>query len=70
MRYLCFTPEIGLWYSSSFVLSPYDYSDVDFVGYHLDHISTSLRVNSLALLSLPQRLSISLLLVVAHNCFG
>jgi hypothetical protein len=34
MRYLCFTPEFGLWYSS-FVLSSYGYSDANFVGVSL-----------------------------------
>jgi hypothetical protein len=41
MRYLCFTPEFGLWYSPSYVLSLCGYSDADFVGYHLDRKSTS-----------------------------
>jgi hypothetical protein len=31
MRYMCFNPEFGLWYSSSSVLSLCGYSDVDFV---------------------------------------
>jgi hypothetical protein len=41
MRYLCVTPEVVLWYSSSFVLSLCGYSGVDFAGCHLDHKSTS-----------------------------
>jgi hypothetical protein len=41
MRYLHFTPEFGLWYSSSFVLYFCSYSDADFVGCHLERKSTS-----------------------------
>jgi hypothetical protein len=41
MRYLCFTPEFGLWYSSSFVLSLCGYSYADFAGYCLQCKSTS-----------------------------
>jgi hypothetical protein len=41
MRYLHFTPEFGLWYSSSLTLSLCGYSDADFVGCHLDRKSTS-----------------------------
>jgi hypothetical protein len=41
MRYLRFTPEFGLWYSSSSVLSLCGYSDADFVGCHLERKSTS-----------------------------
>jgi hypothetical protein len=41
MRYLSFTPEFGLWYSSSSVLSLYGYSDADFAGCLLEHKSTS-----------------------------
>jgi hypothetical protein len=40
MRYLRFTPEFGLWYSSSSILSLCGYSDVDLVGCRLDHKST------------------------------
>jgi hypothetical protein len=77
MRYLRFTPDIH------FVMSLCDYSDADFVGYRLEHNSTSgtcqffgtllvpdLHTNSLVLLSLPQRLSMSLLLTVAQSCYG
>jgi hypothetical protein len=32
MRYMLFTPEFGMWYSSSNVLSLCGYSDADFVG--------------------------------------
>jgi hypothetical protein len=77
MRYTRFTPEFGLWYSSS-VLSLCGYSDADFVGCPLQSKSTSrtcefwgglhwfpsLRANNLVLPSLPQRLSMSLPLVV------
>jgi hypothetical protein len=41
MRYLRFTPEFGLWYSSSSVLSLCCYSDADFVGCLLERKSTS-----------------------------
>jgi len=41
MRYLCFTPEFSLWYSSSLTLSLCCYSDADFAGCRLDHKSTS-----------------------------
>jgi hypothetical protein len=40
MRYLCFTLEFGLWYSSSFVLSLCGYLDADVMGCHLDYKST------------------------------
>jgi hypothetical protein len=32
MRYLHFTPEFGLWYSSSSIISLCSYSDADFAG--------------------------------------
>lgn len=41
MRYLCFTPEFGLWYSSSSILSLCGYSNADFVGCLLERKSTS-----------------------------
>jgi hypothetical protein len=41
MGYLRFTPEFGLWYSSSFVVSLCSYSDADFVGCRLECKSTS-----------------------------
>jgi hypothetical protein len=41
MRYLCFTLEFGLWYSSSSVISLCGYLDVDFVGCRLGQKSTS-----------------------------
>jgi hypothetical protein len=41
MRYLSFTPEFGLWYSSSYVLSLCSYSDADFAGCLLERKSTS-----------------------------
>ena len=41
MRYLRFTPEFGLWYSTSSSLSLCGYSNADFVGYRLDRKSTS-----------------------------
>jgi hypothetical protein len=41
MRYLRFTPEFGLWYSSSSVLSLCGYSDADFAGCRLERKSTS-----------------------------
>jgi hypothetical protein len=40
-RYLRFTPEFGLWYSSSSVLSLCGYSDADFAGCLLERKSTS-----------------------------
>jgi hypothetical protein len=40
MRYLRFTPEFGLWYSSSSVLSLCGYSDADFAGCLLERKST------------------------------
>ena len=36
MRYLRFTPEFGLWYSSSSALSLCGYSDADFAGCRVD----------------------------------
>jgi hypothetical protein len=41
MRYLRFTPELGLWYSFSSVPSLCGYSDVDFAGCRLERKSTS-----------------------------
>jgi hypothetical protein len=41
MRYLRFTPEFGLWYSSSSVLSLCGYSNADFAGCLLERKSTS-----------------------------
>jgi hypothetical protein len=41
MRYLRFTPEFGLWYSSSSVLSLCGYSNANFVGCLLERKSTS-----------------------------
>ena len=41
MRYLHFTPEFGLWYSTSSSLSLCGYSDADFAGCRLDRKSTS-----------------------------
>ena len=41
MRYLRFTPEFGLWYSASSMLSLCGYSDADFAGCRLDRKSTS-----------------------------
>jgi hypothetical protein len=41
MRYLRFTPEFGLWYSSLSVLSLCGYSDADFAGYRLERKSSS-----------------------------
>jgi hypothetical protein len=41
MRFQRFTPEFGLWYSSSTVLSLCGYLDVDFAGCRLDRKSTS-----------------------------
>jgi len=41
MRYLHFTPEFGLWYSSSSVLSLCGYSDADFASCLLERKSTS-----------------------------
>jgi hypothetical protein len=41
MRYLRFTPEFGIWYSSSSVLSLCGYSDADFAGCLSEHMSTS-----------------------------
>lgn len=36
IRYLHFTPELGLWYSLASTLSLHGFSDVDFVGCRLD----------------------------------
>ena len=41
MRYLHFTPELGLWYSSASSLSLQGFSDADFAGCRLDRKSTS-----------------------------
>jgi hypothetical protein len=41
MMYLRFTPEFGLWYSSSFVLSLCGYSDAAFASCLLECKSTS-----------------------------
>src|SRR6187551_3321970 len=41
MRYLRFTPELGLWYSSSSTLTLRGYSDADFAGCRMDRKSTS-----------------------------
>ena len=41
MRYLRFTLEFGLWYSSSLTLSLCSYFDADFAGCQLDRKSTS-----------------------------
>jgi hypothetical protein len=83
MMYLRFTPEFGSWYSSSSILYLCGYSDADFARCRLDRKSTSrtclfwalrwfpgLLANSLALPSLPQKLSMSLLLAVARSFFG
>ncbi|WVZ75916.1 hypothetical protein U9M48_023934 [Paspalum notatum var. saurae] len=40
-RYLKFTPELGLWYSSVFSLSLRGFSDADHTGCRIDHKSTS-----------------------------
>jgi hypothetical protein len=39
-RYLCHTPDIGLWYSASFSLALHGFSDADFAGCRLDRKST------------------------------
>jgi hypothetical protein len=72
MRYPRFTPEFGLWYSST------GYSDADFTGCRLERKSTSrnchfcglywfpgLRANSLMLLSLSQRCCSQLLCMMS-----
>jgi hypothetical protein len=41
MKYMRFTPEFGLWYSSSSLLSLCGYSEADFVGCRLECKSTS-----------------------------
>jgi hypothetical protein len=41
IRYLHFTPEFGLWYSTSSTLTLRGYSNADFAGCRLDHRSTS-----------------------------
>jgi hypothetical protein len=38
---MCFTPEFGLWFSSSFVMSLCGYSDADFAECCLERKSTS-----------------------------
>ncbi|KAJ1253457.1 hypothetical protein BS78_K264700 [Paspalum vaginatum] len=40
-RYLKYTPELGLWFSSASLLSLRGYSDADFAGCRLEHKSTS-----------------------------
>jgi hypothetical protein len=40
-RYLCHTPNIGLWYFASSSLALHGFSDADFVGCRLDRKSTS-----------------------------
>jgi hypothetical protein len=39
-RYLCHTPDLGLWYSAS-SLALHDFLDADFAGCRLDRVSTS-----------------------------
>jgi histone deacetylase 1/2 len=41
LRYLCFTPDFGLWFSASSSLSLCWYSDVDYVGCCVERKSTS-----------------------------
>ncbi|WVZ75592.1 LOW QUALITY PROTEIN: hypothetical protein U9M48_023631 [Paspalum notatum var. saurae] len=41
LRYLKFTPELGLWYSSGSSLSLRGFSDADHAGCRIDHKSTS-----------------------------
>ncbi|KAJ1253553.1 hypothetical protein BS78_K236100 [Paspalum vaginatum] len=41
IRYLKYTPELGLWFSSAALLSLRGYSDADFVGCRLERKSTS-----------------------------
>ncbi|WVZ85038.1 hypothetical protein U9M48_032001 [Paspalum notatum var. saurae] len=41
LRYLKFTPELGLWYFSCSSLSLRGFSDASYVGYRVDHKSTS-----------------------------
>jgi hypothetical protein len=40
-RYLRYTPDFGLWYSTSSSLAPHGFSDADFAGCRLDRKSTS-----------------------------
>jgi hypothetical protein len=40
-KYLCHTPEFGLWYSASSSLALHGFSDADFAGCRLDRKSTS-----------------------------
>ena len=40
-RYLQYSPDLGLWFSTSSTLSLSGYSDADFAGCHLDRKSTS-----------------------------
>jgi hypothetical protein len=83
MRYLHFTPEFGLWYSSFFVLSLCGYYDADFAGYRLItspllgldsfwdlHWFLCLLANSLVYPNPLHRLSILLLLATARDCYG
>jgi hypothetical protein len=41
LRYLCHTPDFGLWYSASYSLALHGFSDADFAGCRLDRKSTS-----------------------------
>lgn len=82
MRYLRFTPELGLWYSASSVLSLRGYSDADFAGCRLDrkswvHVSFwvlrlchGLLANCLVLLNPLQKPSTLLLQATAPSFCG
>jgi hypothetical protein len=82
-RYLCHTPDFGLWYSASSFLVLHAFSDADFAGCRLDRKSTSgtcqfwdllwclgLPANSQVLLNPLPRKSMWLQLVVALSSFG
>jgi hypothetical protein len=82
-RYLCHTPNFGLWYSGSSLLSLHSFSDADFTGCRLDRKSTSgtssfwdllwslgLPANSRVLLNPLPRQSMLPQLVAALSSFG
>ncbi|GAV85906.1 hypothetical protein CFOL_v3_29340 [Cephalotus follicularis] len=41
LKYLAYTPTLGLWYSQDSIFDLHSYSDADFGGYKVDRKSTS-----------------------------